>query len=73
MNFLKNILKIITVPIEFIQNHFKATVLVLFVFYIYQSSNPEDLITPNLKTIHLEGAIMDASLVLEEIESAKTD
>lgn len=73
MNFLKNILKIITVPIEFIQNHFKATLLVVIVFFIYQSSNPEDLVTPNLQTIHLEGAIMDASLVLEEIESAKTD
>lgn len=73
MNFLKNILTIITAPIEFIQNHFKATLLVVIVFFIYQSSNPEDLVTPNLQTIHLEGAIMDASLVLEEIESAKTD
>ena len=49
MNFLRNLLTLITGPIEFIQNHFKATVLVLIVFFIYQSSNSEDLITPNLK------------------------
>ncbi|MDX9744048.1 MAG: signal peptide peptidase SppA [Arcobacteraceae bacterium] len=73
MNFFKILFTPITVPIEFIQNHFKATLLVLIVFFIYQSSNPDDLVTPNLKTIHLSGAIMDASFILEEIESAKTD
>jgi protease-4 len=73
MNFLKSLLTIITAPIEFIQNHFKATVLILIVFFIYQTSNPEDLITPNLKTIYLEGVISDANLILEEIETAKTD
>lgn len=73
MNFFKILLIPITAPIEFIQNHFKATLLVLMVFFVYQSSNPDDLITPNLKTIHLNGAIMDATFILEEIESAKTD
>jgi len=73
MNFFKILFTPITAPIEFIQNHFKATLLVLIVFFIYQSSNPDDLVTPNLKTIHLSGAIMDASFILEEIESAKTD
>ncbi len=73
MNFFKILFTPITAPIEFIQNHFKATLLVLMVFFIYQSSNPDDLITPNLKTIHLNGAIMDASFIMEEIETAKTD
>ena len=73
MNFFKILFTPITAPIEFIQNHFKATLLVLMVFFIYQSSNPDDLITPNLKTIHLNGAIMDASFIIEEIETAKTD
>ncbi len=72
-NFFKILLTPITATIGFIQNHFKATLLVLVVFYIWQSSNPEDLITPNLKTIHLDGAIMDANLILEEIETTKED
>jgi len=73
INFFKTLLLPITGTISFIQNHFKATVLVLIVFFIYQSSNPSDLVTPNLKTIDLNGAIMDASLILEEIEVAKND
>ncbi|MFZ9659245.1 MAG: signal peptide peptidase SppA [Arcobacteraceae bacterium] len=72
-NLFQNILLPITATISFIQNHFKATVLVLVVFFIYQNSNSEELVTPNLKTIHLDGAIMDASFVLEEIEKTKKD
>ncbi len=73
INFLKTILIPVTATISFIQNHFKATVLVLIVLLILDSSNSEDLVTPNLKTIHLNGAIMDASFILEEIETIKND
>ncbi len=73
MNFFKILLTPITAPIQFIQNHFKATLLVVIVFFVYQSSSPSDLVTPNLQTIHLNGAIMDASFIMEEIEKAKND
>lgn len=72
-NFFQKILSTITGTISFIQNHFKTTVLILILFFIYQNSNSENLITPNLKTIHLNGAIMDASFLLEEIDDIKKD
>ena len=73
MELLKKLLLPITAPIVFIQHHFKATLLVVVLFFIFQASDPEAMVTPNLKSIELHGAIMDSALILEEIELAKED
>jgi protease-4 len=62
----------ITAPIKFIQNNFKATLLVLILILIF-TSREEPLQTANLKQIELNGPILDANKVLEQIESAKND
>ncbi len=73
MNFFKTIFLPITAPIGFIQNHFKATLLVLILFFVYQNSNTNPIEKPNLMQINLSGAIMDANSILSEIEKAKND
>jgi protease-4 len=71
MQFLKILFLPITAPIKFIQEHFKATLLVLILFAIYNNSDTQTLEVPNLKQINLSGPIMDASLILEEINEVK--
>lgn len=71
MNFLRIIFLPITAPISFIQNHFKATLLVLLLFFIYNNSDKTSIEQPNLQQINLTGAIMNPTVVLEEIEKAK--
>lgn len=70
MQFFKILFWPITAPIKFIQHNFKATLLVLLLIFIYTSNN-EPLQSPNLVQIELNGPIMDASSVLEQINSAK--
>jgi protease-4 len=62
----------ITAPIKFIQNNFKATLLVIILVFIFTSQD-EPLQTPNLAQIELKGSIMDANKVLEKIDKAKAD
>jgi protease-4 len=73
MQFLKILFLPITAPIKFIQEHFKATLLVLILFAIYNNSDSQDLQVANLKQINVLGPIMDASLVLEEIDDVMHD
>jgi protease IV len=64
----------ITLPLGFIQNHFKAMLFVLIVFLIFApSSDQGGLIPNNLQHIALKGAIFDASEVLSEIEAAENN
>lgn len=60
----------ITAPIKFIQTNFKATLLVLILFFIF-TSNTKPLEVPNLTKINLTGPILDANSILEKIENAK--
>ena len=62
----------ITAPIKFIQNNFKATLLVLILVLIF-TSQEEPLQTANLAQIELKGSIMDANKVLSAIDNAKSD
>ena len=73
MNFFRIIFLPITAPIKFIQNHFKATLLVLLLIFMYKNANPKSIKLANLQQINLTGAIMDASLILEDINKAKED
>ena len=73
MRFLKMVFLPITAPIKFIQEHFKATLLVLIIFLIYNNSDTKPLEQPNLKQIDLIGPIIDANLILEEIEEVKNN
>lgn len=55
---------------KFIQNHFKAMIFLLILFLIFSPSGTE--LTPaNLAKVKLEGAIMDATLVVDQLESVR--
>ena len=73
MNFFRIIFLPITAPIKFIQRNFKATILVLFLIFTFKNADPDTIKVANLQQINLTGAIMDASLILEDINKAKLD
>jgi len=72
LNFLTRLFLPITAPIRFIQRNFKAVLFVTIVLVIFGNSNPKDLQQPNLQTIDLSGAIMNATAILEKIDEAKS-
>ncbi len=71
MEFLRKLFLPITAPIKFIQNNFKATVLVLIVYSLVTSSNPEDVKKANLYEIKLHGPILTSEKFLEDVEKAQ--
>ena len=58
---------------KFIQDHFKAMIFLLIVFLIFAPASDEDFSTNNLQQINLVGPIMDASEILQSVESAIVD
>jgi len=63
----------ITAPIKFIQNNFKATLLVVILFFVFTSNNTQNMKQANLASIELNGPILDASIILKQIDEIKKD
>lgn len=72
MNTLKTIFSPFFSIMKFIQEHFKAMLFLLLVFIIFSPSESE-LEPANLAEIRLQGIIMDASLVVEQLDKARED
>jgi len=70
METLKKLFLPITIPMKFIQNHFKAMIFLLILFLIFAPASEKNLRPNNLQQINLVGTIMDVSEVLQQIESA---
>lgn len=68
MELLKKIFLPITIPLKFIQDHFKAMVFVLILVLIFAPTSDEDYTPNNLQTINLFGPIMEVSEILSQIE-----
>ncbi len=60
----------ITAPIVFIQNHFKAVLLVVVLAFVILSS-PKPPAKPNLMEIEINGPITSADRFLEQVEKAR--
>jgi len=71
MNFIKKLFLPITVPMKFIQDHFKAMLFLLLLFILFAPQSEQDLASNNLVEIQLVGPIMEVSELLEQIEAAK--
>ncbi|MDR3347066.1 MAG: signal peptide peptidase SppA [Helicobacteraceae bacterium] len=72
MEDIKRLIRVLVAPIVFIQHHFKATLLVLFVALLVLSANqPRPM--PNLYRINLYGAIIDPTAFLAEVQEASRD
>jgi len=70
MEFIKKLFLPITIPMKFIQDHFKAMIFLLILFLIFAPASEQELTSNNLEEIHLIGPIMEVSEVLEQIENA---
>ena len=73
MEAVKKIFSYIGKTINYIQNHFKAMLFLLFVALLFVPASEDELTPNNLQQINLIGAIMDPSEVLEQIQKAQKD
>lgn len=70
MEIVKKIGSCMATGLRFIQGHFKATVLVLFVLWLILPSGDEGITPHNLQKIALTGPILDATPIIEQIDEA---
>ncbi|MFK5937868.1 MAG: signal peptide peptidase SppA [Sulfurimonas sp.] len=70
MEFLKKLFLPITVPMKFIQDHFKAMLFLLILFLLFAPQSEKDLTPNNLQEINLVGPIMDATEIVAQIDKA---
>ncbi len=69
MDFIKKIFSPITAIIDYIQNHFKAILLILVLLLIFAPKSETELTQNNLEEIDLVGPIMDASQIVKKINA----
>ena len=68
MNLIKKILLFITLPLKFIQDHFKAMLFLLLLFLLFAPKSEQELTSNNLEEIALVGPIMDATEIVNRID-----
>lgn len=71
MEWIKKIGSCLATGLRFIQNNFKATLLVLFVLWLILPSNEDGLTSYNLQKISLVGPILDATTIIEQLDEAR--
>ncbi|DAB38901.1 MAG TPA: signal peptide peptidase SppA [Sulfuricurvum kujiense] len=71
MEIIKKIGSCLAAGLRFIQGHFKATVLVLFVLWLFLPSGDEGISPHNLQKITLTGPILDATSIVEQLDEAR--
>jgi len=71
MEIIRKIGSCMATGLRFIQAHFKATVLVLFVLWLILPSSEEGITPHNLQKITLTGPILDATPIIEQIDEAR--
>ncbi len=70
MQLLKKIFLPITVPMKFIQDHFKAMLFLLLLFLLFAPQDEQSLTSNNLQEINLFGPIMNATEIVTQIDEA---
>ena len=73
MELLKKLFLPITAPLKFIQENFKAMLFLLLLFLLFAPQSENALKNNNLTQINLTGPIMDATEIVEKIDTAATD
>ncbi|MDR0747214.1 MAG: signal peptide peptidase SppA [Helicobacteraceae bacterium] len=73
MEDIKKIVRGIAALIGFVQNHFKAVILLLFLLLVFSSLLQQPPVQPNLYRIDLYGPIASADNFLSEIEAANAE
>ena len=70
MELIRKLFLPITMPMKFIQDHFKAMIFLLILFLLFAPKSDEDFTANNLQSINLFGPIMEVSEVLTQLEDA---
>jgi len=70
MKFFKNLILPITLPLKFIQEHFKAMLFLLLLFLLFAPQSEQDFTPNNLQEIYLIGPIMDSTEIVAQINAA---
>jgi protease-4 len=70
MNLIKKIFSPITLTIKFIQNHFKAMLFLLLLYFLFVPQDDQKLSHNNLQEILLAGTIMDSTDIVAQINKA---
>jgi len=73
MEFLRKLFLPITMPMKYIQDHFKAMIFLLILFLLFAPHSEKDFTPNNLQEINLVGAIMDATEIVRQIDKAAQD
>jgi protease-4 len=73
MKFLRTLFLPITIPMKFIQEHFKAMIFILILFLLFAPQNDKSFTPNNLQEIKLIGPIMDATEIVSQIDKAAND
>ncbi|MDD2370201.1 MAG: signal peptide peptidase SppA, partial [Sulfuricurvum sp.] len=73
MEIIKKIGSCLATGLKFIQAHFKATLLVLFVLWLILPSGEDGISPHNLQKISLKGPILDATTIVQQIDEARED
>lgn len=71
MEIIKKIGSCLATGLRFIQAHFKATLLVVFVLWLILPSSEEGLSPYNLQKISLMGPILDATAIVTQLDEAR--
>lgn len=71
MEIIKKIGACLASGLRFIQAHFKATLLVLFVLWLILPTGEEGITPHNLQKISLVGPILDATPIVEQLDEAR--
>jgi protease-4 len=71
MEIIKKIGSCLATGLRFIQAHFKATLLALFVLWLLLPSGEEGISPHNLEKISLAGPILDAMPIVEQLDEAR--
>jgi protease-4 len=71
IEIIQKIGRCLATGMRFMQNHFKATLLLILILWLILPSGEESLKPHNLQKISLTGPIMDATVLLEELQEAQ--
>ncbi len=71
ISYIQKIGACLAAGLRFIQAHFKATLLVLFILWLFIPSDEEGIVGYNLQKISLVGPIMDATAIIEQLDEAR--
>ncbi|MDD3596293.1 signal peptide peptidase SppA [Sulfuricurvum sp.] len=71
MQWIQKIGSCLVRGLKFMQAHFKATLLAVFILWLFLPSGEEGIAPHNLQKIALSGPIMDAGEIVQELDDAR--